>query len=205
MMLPAPRAIIAGITALTVRNAPVRLIRTTRSHAASSISSTVAAWSLSAAPYISTSRPPKRSTVAATAARHEAVSVTSRFTATARPPPFSISAATAFAPGSSTSAQATLAPTAAKASAVARPMPFAAPTTIAVFLSRLNAGSIIGISLLRRSPAPQCTRVERARSHVSELAFGQGGDDPVQLARERFGHARQRQSALGGGDQPLSP
>ena len=48
--LPPPRSIIAGIAALTMRNAPVRLIRITRSQAASSISSTVAVRSLSAAP-----------------------------------------------------------------------------------------------------------------------------------------------------------
>ena len=41
------------------------------------------------------------------------------------------------------SAQATLAPAAAKASAVARPMPLAAPTTMAILWSRLNAGSIM--------------------------------------------------------------
>ncbi len=48
--LPPPRAIIAGIAALAIRNAPVRLTRITRSQAASSISSTVAVRSLSAAP-----------------------------------------------------------------------------------------------------------------------------------------------------------
>ena len=49
-LLPPPRAIMAGIAALAMRNAPVRLTRITRSQAASSISSTVAARSLSAAP-----------------------------------------------------------------------------------------------------------------------------------------------------------
>jgi hypothetical protein len=113
MMLPPPRVIIAGIVAFTIKNAPVRLMRTVRFHAASSISSTVAAWSLSAAPYMSTSSPPKRCTVAATASRQLAPSVTSSRTGSAWPPPASISAAVVFAPGSSTSAHATLAPAAA--------------------------------------------------------------------------------------------
>jgi hypothetical protein len=48
--LPPPRAIIAGSAALVMRKAPVRLMRITRSQAVSSISSTVAVASLSAAP-----------------------------------------------------------------------------------------------------------------------------------------------------------
>src|SRR5262249_15369919 len=141
--LPPPRALIAGIAALAIKNAPVRLIRMTRSQAASSSSSTVPEGSASAAPYMRTSRPPKRSTVAATAARQLAPLVTSRWTGSAWAPVFSISAAVALAPGSSTSAQATRAPAAANASAVARPIPLAAPTTIAVFFSSANAESII--------------------------------------------------------------
>ena len=157
MMLPPPRAIMAGIAALTIRNAPVRLIRITRSQAASSISSTVAVRSLSAAPYMRTSRPPKRWTVAATAARQLPPSVTSRCTGSAWPPPASISPAVVLAPGSSMSAHATQAPAAANASAVARPIPFAAPTTMAVFFSSVNAGSIIVASRRGIGPAPQCT------------------------------------------------
>src|SRR6266566_4191698 len=161
--LPPPRVIIAGIAAFAIRKAPVRLIQITRSQAASSISSTVAALSLSAAPYIRTSRPPKRCTVSATAPRQLAPSVTSRCTGSAWPPPASTSAAVVFTPGSSTSAHATLAPAAAKASAVARPIPFAAPTTMATFFSSVNPESIITSSMRARAlppalgPAPQCT------------------------------------------------
>src|SRR5262249_44683712 len=157
--LPPPRAIMAGIAAFTIKKAPVRLTRITRSHAASSISSTVAARSLSAAPYRSTSRPPKRSTVAATAARQLAPSVTSRGTGSAGAPPRSISAAVVFAPVSSTSAQVTAAPAAANASAVARPIPFAAPTTIATFFSSVNVTSVIP------SP-PELYRVGGPRLHT---------------------------------------
>ncbi len=84
--------------------------------------------------------------MAATAARQLAPSVTSRSTGSACAPPFSISAAVALAPGSSMSAQVTWAPAAANARAVARPIPLAAPTTMAVFPSRVNAGSIIASS-----------------------------------------------------------
>src|SRR5438445_192313 len=116
-----------------------------------------------AAPYIRTSRPPKRCTVAATAPRQLAPSVTSRCTGSAWPPPASTSAAVVFAPGSSTSAHATLAPAAAKASAVARPIPFAAPTTMATFFSSVNPESIITSSMRSQAlppalgPALQCT------------------------------------------------
>ena len=68
---------------MTIRNAPMRLIRTVRSHVASSISSTVAAGSLSPRRTSSTSSPPKRATVAATAARQLAPSVTSSRTGSA--------------------------------------------------------------------------------------------------------------------------
>src|SRR5437667_3335746 len=173
---PPPRVVIAGIAAFAIRKAPVRLIRITRSQAASSISSTVAALSLSAAPYIRTSRPPKRCTVAATAPRQLAPSVTSRCTGSAWPPPASISAAVVFAPGSSMSAHATLAPAAAKASAVARPIPFAAPTTMAIFFSSVNAGSIIESSICSRAsvggtPAPRRPAVRTwARATVYDSA-----------------------------------
>src|SRR5256885_1179933 len=59
-----------------------------------------------------------------------------------------MSVAVVLAPGSSTSAHATRAPAAAKASAVARPMPFAAPTTMAIFFSSVNVGSIIATLLI---------------------------------------------------------
>src|SRR5207249_2825340 len=81
------------------------------------------------------------------APRQLAPSVTSRCTGSAWPPPASTSAAVVFAPGSSTSAHATLAPAAAKASAVARPIPFAAPTTMAIFFSSVNPESIITSSM----------------------------------------------------------
>ena len=42
------------------------------------------------------------------------------------------------------------APAAANASAVARPMPFAAPTTMAIFFSSVNAASIIASSMISR-------------------------------------------------------
>src|SRR6266850_2503530 len=67
------------------------------------------------------------------------------------PPPASIWAAVVLAPGSSMSAHATRAPAAAKARAVARPMPFAAPTTMAVFFSSVNAGSFMTASISARA------------------------------------------------------
>lgn len=50
-------------------------------------------------------------------------------TASARPPSSSIRRAVSWLPASETSAATTLAPSRAKANAVARPMPFAAPVT----------------------------------------------------------------------------
>jgi hypothetical protein len=85
-----------------------------------------------------TCRPPKAWTVAATAPATAALSFTSQPIASARPPDASIRAATAPAPSASMSAHATQAPSAAKHSAIALPIPLADPAMNATLPSSFS-------------------------------------------------------------------
>src|SRR5882724_5414908 len=89
-----------------------------------------------------------------------------------------MSAAVVLAPGSSTSAHATRAPAAAKASAVARPMPFAAPTTMAIFFSSVNAGSIIASSICKRTSAGGAPAPRRPAARTTVGAPRPAGPQP---------------------------
>ena len=97
----------------------------------------MSAGSEAAALLCSTSRPPKCFAAASIIAITEASSATSATWPTARPPAASISFATASAPAPFTSATTTAAPSRASSSAVARPMPDAAPVTIATLPASL--------------------------------------------------------------------
>src|SRR5581483_11808821 len=134
------------------------------------------------------STPPSRCTVSATAARQLAPSVTSRCTGMAWPPSRSMSAAVAFAPGSSTSAQATRAPAAANASAVARPIPFAAPTTMATFCSSENAASITALRRIEADDLVQAPKPDEERRVGRELDDLALAEVLTQLVPERVIH-----------------
>ncbi len=80
-----------------------------------------------------------------------AASETSQTCASARPPPSSMAAATARTPSPATSAHSTTAPSAASRSAIARPIPVAAPVTT------LTLPCIRTSVLLRRVAASSAT------------------------------------------------
>src|SRR5437764_7412600 len=128
-------ASINGIACLHASIGPRTLMAIVRSHTSIGVDTT----SMSSATQASNaeallsrmSRRPKRPTVSEIAARIASPSDTSTARAMPLPPRASISATTAAAPAVSTSTTATAAPAAAMANAVARPMPFAAPVTIA--------------------------------------------------------------------------
>src|SRR6185295_12868485 len=117
----------AGTAALVNRNVPTTLMSRMRVNSSSVISTNGLAISMPAL-FTSRSRPPKASTAAATAAVTSAVDRTSQ----AMPMhPLPSSAAAALAPSPLMSAIATLAPPATSRFAIARPIPRAAPETIA--------------------------------------------------------------------------
>src|SRR5262245_37479185 len=179
MMLPPPRAISAGRAALLARKAPVRFTASVVFHQVSSRSTTVPVGSLVAAQYIRTSRPPSSRTAASTSARASAAWVTSERRTSARPPPRSISAAVVLAPPSSTSAHTTAAPARANVIAVAWPMPWALPTTMATF--PLRAASGMGTS--RRLEVGHHVAGEQlqgaVRLLVGEIAEDEAADEVV--------------------------
>src|SRR3954451_1294538 len=118
---PQPRSTIPGSTARVVRRPPLKLMSITRSQNASSVSRNGLASSQPAL-FTRMSTGPTCSTAAAT----DSESVTSSFTAIP-----SISRAAAWASCSSRSATTTLRPSAARATAIPRPIPRAPPVTIA--------------------------------------------------------------------------
>ena len=113
------------------KNAPVRLTAMTRSHQASSASRKWRIVSVSPALLTSTSTVPKRRTAVSITPSTWAGTETSAAAAAADPPRAVIAAATASAPAGATSLTTTCAPSSPKRTAIARPMPRAAPVTIA--------------------------------------------------------------------------
>src|SRR5262245_13172686 len=107
-----------------------------RFQSAGSSSTTVPVGSRMAAPLTRTRGAPCAAMAALTASAMLASLVTSQRYAMAAPLALAMRAAVALAAGSSISRQATLAPASAKAKAMARPMPSAAPTTMAGLPSR---------------------------------------------------------------------
>ena len=131
MILPVPCSRNLGTTALEQRNAPIKLVPMTRSQSSSLISSTGLVGKIPALlTKISTLRNSFKdlSIIAWT----DSSSETSVHMAKALPPETSISFFTLFAHSSFTSAMTTLAPSRAKPSAIALPIPCPAPVTMAI-------------------------------------------------------------------------
>src|SRR5262245_41145967 len=145
-----------------------------RFQAAGSSSTTVPVGSRMAAPLTRTRGAPCAAMAALTAPAMLASLVTSQRCAMAAPPALAMRAAVALAACSSISRQATLAPASAKAKAMARPMPSAAPTTMAGLPSRRKGLSGITPALVldrfRRSRhghlRPDCGRFAANRALV---------------------------------------
>ena len=138
MIDPPPFFFICGTTAATPRKTPVELTAMTRSQMPVS-SKSFTALPLMPALFTRMSILPHFETVSATTEAQLASSVTFRGMKTADSP---IAAATSLPSSSSMSAITTFAPSFAKRTAVARPIPDAAPVTIAtLFASRMVVSS----------------------------------------------------------------
>src|SRR5436190_215010 len=112
MMRPPPCLTIWRAAAWQQKKTPLRLTRSTRCHSTSGCSRNGAECAMPALANI-TSRRPSSLTTRSTKSRTWPASPTSMPTARARPPPATISLATASAPATSTSPRATVAPAAA--------------------------------------------------------------------------------------------
>src|SRR5262245_31258912 len=133
-MLPPPRSRMAGTTVLVSTNAPTRLIRSTSAKSAALISVS-GARSLTAAELISASTPPSSARAVSTRRRASASVPTSPATASALPPAFLIASTTSANGSGRRPKTTTRAPSDAKSSAVARPMPLPPPVTMATLPS----------------------------------------------------------------------
>ena len=125
-----------GIAAITPRNTPRAFTSITRSQFATVASSRVPATRIPAL-LTSTSSLPNASIVASMAACHDSGRVTSRWTYSACPPISFISASTLRPSSSSTSPNATFAPSRANSRASAAPIPRAPPLTNATLPASL--------------------------------------------------------------------
>src|SRR5688572_10907940 len=162
---------IAGVAAASRRCAPVRLVRITASHAAWS-DLKMNASRMMAALLTTMSTAPKRSRAVATARAAVPSSAMSPHTAAhpSRPAAtFSASDGSSGSPEIETpeSTMTTRAPSAARSSAIASPMPRAAPLTIATRWSRFISGLIIeGVGMnLPRAEAPCAQQRARRLDH----------------------------------------
>ena len=169
-MLPPPRARMIGTTSRHTRTAPITLRSRSSCQAASSTSSSEAAADLPAL-LTAMSTPPKRSTAAATNRSMSAAFDTSAGTArTSDPVVEAIVSATSRRCASRRAQIATLQPSAASFSAVARPNPSLAPVMIAT--RSLSPSSSIPPAPLQQHP-PAGSRIRRtrpaARSPTAEM------------------------------------
>src|SRR5215467_12128679 len=134
MMLPWPRSRMRGATVLVSTKAPTRLIRSTSAKSAALISSR-GERRRTAAEFTRTSTPPYSLRAVSTSFATSASLPTSPLTAMAVPPAF-VMAVTVSASGSDRRPKTTTcAPSLAKSSAVARPMPVPPPATMATLPS----------------------------------------------------------------------
>src|SRR5260370_11471054 len=127
MIDPPPPAIIMGSTARLSRNAPVRLMSSTRCQSAGVISTMVPLGSWGAGPLTKMSSRPKAWCAASAAVRVWLSLATSQACDSERPPASATSRAVSAAAAGSMSMQAIAAPSLAKATAMARQMPPPAP------------------------------------------------------------------------------
>src|SRR5215217_7684349 len=168
---PWPRRSMCSISCFMATNAPRRFTATRRSHSSSVISWAGLTGCSMPALLKAMSRPPKRSTVAASAASICSLLVTSHATATAWPPACSIRRAVSSTPSAAMSATTTPAPSRANARAAARPMPLVAPVTKATFPSKRLTGAPVARPGLRLGRASR----GRASGDPLRVPVGQAG------------------------------
>src|SRR5712691_2419506 len=184
MMRPPPCLTICRAAAWQHRKTPVRLTRSTRCHWASGCSRNGAECAIPALANI-TSRRPCSATTRSTKACTWAASPTSTPTAIARPPRWRISLTTALAASISTSPSATVAPSAAKSRAVARPIPSAPPVIAATRpCKRIALPSLTcGVSISGSCEPIGATR--RAAEERLLLSGGRAGRDALERVPQR--------------------
>src|SRR6185503_18167825 len=195
--LPPPRRRISGMAVSVVTRTVRRLSSMARSNAFMSMPSTAAGpgcptW------FHTKSRPLKRAAVSHTMRRESSSFVRSATIPCAVPPAALISPTTRSTPGASTSTTATWAPSRAKRSAPARPMPEAAAVTIPIFpASRMSNPPRVGV---REGPSLH-PAAEALEPEQLVAVAGIGGVEPARVGEHE--HARGADAlALGPGPAP---
>src|ERR1700688_409199 len=171
-----PRALITRAAARQPLNTPLRLTASTRSSASSS-RSTTGDWAMMPAMLAMTSSVPKLDTASSTSESTSPGTVTSTPRASARAPASSSCPAVVTAPPVSMSAHSTAAPAAPSSTAVARPMPDAAPVTTAT--------------------RPARSKGTRASGFTTASRLVHGGDAPVYGAGQAPGRPEQGVAVAG--------
>jgi hypothetical protein len=136
-VVPPPCLSISGISCFKHRNTPRMLVLTTRSHSSTASSAVSASFCSTPALLKAKSRRPKVSMACPRQLFTSSVCDTSHLTGSARSSASLMMLVVSWLPCSEISATTTLAPSSAKAIAVARPMPLAAPVTNATFPLKL--------------------------------------------------------------------
>src|SRR3712207_5198421 len=177
---------------------PVRLRPSTFSQSSSVVSQRGASGPVMPALFTRTSTAPKDSRARSTSARTSSGLVTSAATPTALPPPSLSRSAAVVAPSSAMSATTTCAPAVERRSAMANPIPRAAPVTIATLPgSSRNTVSLLSLHAHHASLVDAGLPAIRRGRTASEHA-----DDPrVVLGAEARGAARQVRPQRRGGQR----
>ena len=139
---PPPAFAMRPATSRAISQAPLRLVSSTRSQSASSVSSSGLSTTMPAL-FTRIEIGPSPASAAAIPSATAAGSVTSRATATAWPPKASISAASSDRGPALRAASATLAPALARVRANRRPSPPEAPVTMATRPSSENSSAMV--------------------------------------------------------------
>src|SRR5216683_3773505 len=145
-MDPPPRSRMVPATILVSTKAPTRLIRST-SAKSSAVTFSSGALRRTAAEFTSTSTPPHSRRVSDTRRATSASTPTSPASACPTPPAASMACATSWSGSGLRPNRATRAPSRAKQSATARPMPVPPPATSATLPSSAPIGSPAGVEL----------------------------------------------------------
>src|SRR3954449_11295788 len=178
MMRPPPRSTMWGVAQRAARNTALRSTARTLSNVASVICSSGVS-SRTPAEFTRMSIPPSSSTIWFIAARTASPSVTSTASAVARPPELVHCSATAVAFGSLRSSTATSAPSSAKRTAMAAPIPPPPPMTTATLpVSCSSMSSSLGSLLCSAGPADGQAAVddELLPRDVGRVVAGQEAD-----------------------------
>src|SRR3954470_4115898 len=166
---PPPRRTICAISCFMHTKVPRRLMSRMRSHSSSSISCSGCALFSTPALLKAMSSRPNRSTTCATAASTCSGIETSHAITSTSPPACFRAASVSLRATAVRSRMATRAPSAAKASAVARPMPLAAPVTRATLPVKRS-----GLAMITLLSDPVVLRPSRPHQDLQRLAIVHG-------------------------------